>query len=289
MRNLILALTLVSGFALGVEEDKPDKSEGAGNCDTHTVINESSKVTHTITRCQGELVRGFPDKKPEPTNTEKNSKDEPNLHWELINSFDDLTAQERMASATESIEDWTLATAAISIMALILLCITVRQAGRMIGEAKTTSRYAFQSLKENRDERCAFLTFNNLINVAGNIATIGITNVGKTAATDMEASYCLPTQEPGEIIATHPENFSDPDRITAHERAMHNDHVVDVVVRMQPREISIGELLRRNLPRDRGDRGLGWVLLMSKTIVLRHAAIIPNRGLRVAAVKQQRS
>lgn len=109
------------------------------DCITHTVTNESSNITNTITRCRGEVISDFPHKQPEPKETHKNSKEQPNAHWELINSFDDLAAQNSMAESTERIKVFTfwliwiaLGSLFVSIAGIGMVAYTINQNRRTI-------------------------------------------------------------------------------------------------------------------------------------------------------------
>lgn len=191
LRGLFL-FAVLSG-PLGLEYSSAHESQSQGECRTSEVVNDTSKAKYIITTCETRPESRPPGQKIEPKNTERNSKREPNEHWELINSFDDLAAQQRMADATEDIELWTFATTVISVIAVGLLIVTVVQTGRMVRHSQTAADSARETLNVVRDETAADLSITGVERWQSNGAqtgypiawSFGIQNIGKTGARDV--------------------------------------------------------------------------------------------------------
>jgi len=147
VRVLILLLSFTCASVLADESDDANNDSQNPDCETHTVRSHATNATNTITRCRGEAIANLPHQKPITKDTEKNSKENPNLHWELINNFDDLSAQESMAHSTSSLVSLTTGGLIVSFLGLGLLGWTLRETRRTADAADRTANAA-----ENADK-----------------------------------------------------------------------------------------------------------------------------------------
>lgn len=193
MKNLLWILLLTSFSALGVEEDNAGDSENNRECKVSTVINKSDNSVYSITRCVekvsvGDLVESNETKPTKPSAQQDSQHD-----WERINSAADLSAQNRMADATEEIRNYTLTGVIVGALGLIFLW-------RTVTHSQTASGYALQTLNVARDDySCALVaktTQHNARVFGGEISsTITIINEGKT-----EANYCTYKWAPVAVV-----------------------------------------------------------------------------------------
>lgn len=81
---------------------------------------------------------------------------------------------------------------------------------RTVKHSQDAAQQTRQALIENRDERCAHLVVDEDVIVTNWRVRIFLRNIGKTAATDMQFSYCLKSQSPEYLHTVYEEDFSKP-------------------------------------------------------------------------------
>ena len=176
-----IALVLFSAVVFGGELSRSAVKEQNPDCVTHTVVNESTNVSSTITRCSGELTSQLPNKQPRPTNLDQNTKENPNPHWDLLNNFDDLAAQSSMASSTFWIVWLTLGTLLVSGVSIYFLRQTINQNRKTFDHIKGASNDELKPYFELKYvEKLIDPTTHNGDEYRNMTARIKVTNKGKT-------------------------------------------------------------------------------------------------------------
>ncbi|MDB4223909.1 hypothetical protein N9850_09060 [Granulosicoccus sp.] len=103
---LILSLFLLSQPGQ-TQDDGNNSSQNRSNCQTHTVINETTKTSSTITRCLNETVVDLQHEEPKTEESSTQANENLEHHGFPFNAFSDLNAQISMAESTDAIRTYT--------------------------------------------------------------------------------------------------------------------------------------------------------------------------------------
>lgn len=141
---LVIAMILLCSFVLADKQSSAESENEQPDCTTHIVRNVSTNIENTITRCSGEVVSNLVHQQPTPKNIDENSKENPNAHWDLINNFDNLAAQNSIAESTKWVKYFTLIGLIISGIGVVYLIKTVEQNRSMIQQIRAVNEIEFR-------------------------------------------------------------------------------------------------------------------------------------------------
>lgn len=221
---LIISLFLFSQSGQA-QDDSSNSSQSRVNCETHTVTNETTKTSSTITRCLNEGVVDLQDKKPKPK--ESGAKGDENLqhHGDPFNTFSDLNAQISMAESTDAIRIYTFIGVFIGLIGSFLVGLTLlytkgameatketlRQTIETTRQAELATKIATEQLTQSRDSQKAYLMFEahsqNEVNSGFLVISAVFKNYGQTPALDVRSHHTWIAINEGEEDKVVPMNL----------------------------------------------------------------------------------